>query len=827
MRNRTVLAVLTSVSIGIHAQQPVPQSISAVPQLVRITGSYKAADPASLVNAKFSIYREEHGGTALWTEVQNVRPDNAGAFTVVLGSTRNEGLPADLFDTGEPRWLEVEIDRTTQPRVLMTSVPYALRAADADTLGGLPPSAYLRADNAAASSGSPTMAGSGKQIIPVRDGAANGSPNCLALFTNTTDIVCSAINQGTVAGNPAASIGLPASYLGAMTLVGNVPFGDAAGMALYNAGAGAGASVSLDMYNTPFNSGIPQAKIKAVDDGAYSDHLTFWLKRPGAPSNPITERLRIASYGYVGIGTPTPQAMLDVAGSIRFTSGALVFPDGTSQTTAAGNGGGGVTTVSVGTTITGNPGSQASVTNTGTNTNAVLNFTIPQGALGPAGTVSIGTTTTGAPGSQASVTNTGGPSAAVLNFTIPQGQAGPNVLALGSATAPSLSFAGNSGNGIFSAGTDTFNIATGGASRLAVLSNGDVDLPGSVRKSGTLFLHSLGTANLAVGLGALSANGGSFNTAVGPSVLLSNTTGGYNTAAGSQALTLNTTGSNNTVFGAGALQSNTTGASNTANGSFALQFNQTGPFNTANGSLALQANTTGSSNTADGTGALQNNTTGNFNTGAGAGALQNLAVGSSNIAIGGLAGQNLVTGSGNIYLGHPGVNGDSSVLRIGPLNRVFIAGIRGVTTGLSDAVNVGIDSNGQLGTFNSSRRFKKEIQSMGDATSNLMKLRPVTYRYKQPYADGSEPIQYGLIAEEVAEVYPELVAHSADGQIETVKYQMLDSMLLNEWQKQQVKISSQSAEIKEQQEKIRSLEQRLHRLESLLDQSPVGDRWRD
>jgi hypothetical protein len=131
-------------------------------------------------------------------------------------------------------------------------------------------------------------------------------------------------------------------------------------------------------------------------------------------------------------------------------------------------------------------------------------------------------------------------------------------------------------------------------------------------------------------------------------------------------------------------------------------------------------------------------------------------------------------------------------------------------------VPVLVSSSGQLGVASSSRRFKKDIQDMGDATASLMRLRPVTYRYKQPFEDGSQPIQYGLIAEEVEEVYPELVAHSADGKIETVKYQLLDSMLLNEMQKQRATITVQENTITAQQEKIRSLEERLSHLESLL-----------
>ena len=132
-----------------------------------------------------------------------------------------------------------------------------------------------------------------------------------------------------------------------------------------------------------------------------------------------------------------------------------------------------------------------------------------------------------------------------------------------------------------------------------------------------------------------------------------------------------------------------------------------------------------------------------------------------------------------------------------------------MTTANNDAVPVLIDSAGQLGTASSSRRYKEDIQDMGDASRGLMRLRPVTFRYQKPFADGSKPIQYGLIAEEVAKVYPDLVARSADGQIETVKYQVLDSMLLNEVQRQQ-------AEIDAQKNQIRGLQQQIDELKSLL-----------
>ena len=362
---------------------------------------------------------------------------------------------------------------------------------------------------------------------------------------------------------------------------------------------------------------------------------------------------------------------------------------------------------------------------------------------------------------------------------------------------------------------------------------GDVNLSGSLRYLGTPVLQLPGggaKGNTATGLSTLvSITTGSGNTATGYLALQSNTTGLQNTAGGLAALEFNTTGNNNTADGAYALFLNTTGFDNTATGFQALENNTSGTDNAADGYLALQSNTIGVQNTAIGSHALQN-TTGNFNTGVGTGALfqnttgsNNTSLGASalqsntsgqgNIAIGANAAINVSGGNGgNIHIGNLGSSNDSATIRIGTLNSVgafFVAGVRGKTTGSNDAIPVLIDSNGQMGTVSSSRRFKEDIEDMGAASRDLMRLRPVTYRYKDPFADGSKPIQYGLIAEEVAEVYPDLVAHSADGQIETVKYQVLDSMLLNEVQRQQTQIRGL-----EQQNQ--SLQERLARLETAL-----------
>jgi hypothetical protein len=202
----------------------------------------------------------------------------------------------------------------------------------------------------------------------------------------------------------------------------------------------------------------------------------------------------------------------------------------------------------------------------------------------------------------------------------------------------------------------------------------------------------------------------------------------------------------------------------------------------------------------------------------GIGALSGNTTGTNNIAIGSNAGSLVSSGnSNNIDIGNQGSASDSGVIRIGTAqSELFMAGVRGTTTLNNNAIPVMIDSNGQLGTLSSSRRFKEDIQDMGDASRDLMRLRPVTFRYKQPFADGDKPIQYGLIAEEVAEVYPDLVAHSADGQIETVKYQVLDSMLLNEVQRQEANISRLEQKADEQRQKRESLLERLAKLEAAL-----------
>ncbi len=282
------------------------------------------------------------------------------------------------------------------------------------------------------------------------------------------------------------------------------------------------------------------------------------------------------------------------------------------------------------------------------------------------------------------------------------------------------------------------------------------------------------------------------NTGLGHLALQVNTTGTFNTAHGDLALANNADGFGNVADGALALRFNTSGYSNTASGAFALRHNSTGGINTACGYFALDSNTTGSSNTATGADALKNNTTG-----------------SGNIAVGFEAGLATTIGSGNIFIGNQGAGADSDTTRIGfGQTRAFIAGIRGVTTANNDAVNVLIDSNGQLGTVSSSIRFKEDVRDLGAAADRVLDLRPVSFRYKKPFANGEKPVQYGLIAEEVEKVLPELVAYGKDGSPETVKYQVLPTLLLAELEKQDRRLREKDGQIAALLARIEALEQR-------------------
>jgi endosialidase-like protein len=316
--------------------------------------------------------------------------------------------------------------------------------------------------------------------------------------------------------------------------------------------------------------------------------------------------------------------------------------------------------------------------------------------------------------------------------------------------------------------------------------------------SNTLLVNTIGSDNTATGFAALGSNTtGSANTATGFEALLSNTTGRNNTACGVEALVSNTTGRNNTACGVSALLSNTTGNGNTANGRAALQSNTTGDFNTATGNFALFSNSTGSENLAYGSGALFSNTTGNSNAAYGGDGLFGNTTGSFNVAVGFEAGSGLTTGDNNINIGAyvSGSAGESNTIRIGTQgvqNATYVAGIMGKTT--PRGTPVFINANGQLGTVQSSARFKEQIKPMDKASKAILALKPVIFHYKQELDPDGTP-QFGLIAEDVEKVNPDLVARDSDGNVYTVRYDAVNAMLLNEFLKARRQIDAQQKQI--------------------------------
>ena len=315
--------------------------------------------------------------------------------------------------------------------------------------------------------------------------------------------------------------------------------------------------------------------------------------------------------------------------------------------------------------------------------------------------------------------------------------------------------------------------------------------------------------NTAIGAGTLIANTADANTATGAGALLSNTTGGGNTANGALALFNNTQGEGNTANGDEALFNNTTGISNTATGDHAL-FSNTANANTANGAAALLSNTIGHFNTATGFSALSANITGDGNTAIGHYALA-ATTGSGNTALGTNAGFALTTGVNNIDIGVGvvGVAGESNTIRIGAnlpqtpgASACHIGGIYNQSGDPATMTAVGIDATGKLATVLSSRRFKHDIKPMDKASEALLGLKPVTFHYK---SDAKNTPCFGLIAEEVAEVNPDLVVRNKDGDIYTVRYDQVNAMLLNEFLKAHKAFLAEQRKVKEQESTIAEL----------------------
>jgi hypothetical protein len=345
-------------------------------------------------------------------------------------------------------------------------------------------------------------------------------------------------------------------------------------------------------------------------------------------------------------------------------------------------------------------------------------------------------------------------------------------------------------------GTLTLLPATG----VALSTPADVDLGGRVLQAGVSLLEGDAFFNTALGLSALAPHDGIFNTAMGYRAL-AGSTGNANTAVGARAMAGNPSGNYNTAVGREALLG--IGDMNTAVGDQALNFNQ-GSRNTAVGLQALVLNGAGQLNTALGYQAGHGSPNGARNTMVGAFALGVSADGGSdNIALGFEAGS-AGPGTNNIFIGNRGVAAENATIRIGTApthTRFFAAGISAAAVSGAPVV---VDANGQLGVAPSSRSMKDEIRDMEAVSQGLYQLRPVTFRYKEAVA-GAHGLQYGLIAEEVAAIYPDLVQYGPDGRPQTILYQLLTPMLLNELQRQQGRFEAQEREIRELRQRVDGL----------------------
>jgi len=357
------------------------------------------------------------------------------------------------------------------------------------------------------------------------------------------------------------------------------------------------------------------------------------------------------------------------------------------------------------------------------------------------------------------------------------------------------------------------------------------------------FMNTTGNHLTGIGAAALRNNTtGGFNTAIGADAMRENTTAGDNTTIGAGALTLNTTTEFNVAVGDGALASfngtTATDGANTALGSIALTFLTSGEENVAVGRRALESLMAGSNNVAvgwrAGESAMTTNdnvaigwqalagiTTSPFNTAVGSGAMTfasggagfntavgynalmnatanaNVAIGDDtlinttsgffNTAIGAAAGDQQTTGHNNIYIGQGsfGVAGES--------NTCYIQEIFGQPGGTQF---VAVNSAGKLGFFTSSRRFKDEIKPIDQTSELIYTLKPVSFRYKKEI-EPSRPLSFGLIAEDVEKVSPDLVQHGADGKVSSVRYECVNAMLLNEFLKEHKKVEEQQASIAE------------------------------
>ncbi len=826
------LLLVLSVAVSVAAAQSTAAATTAVvPTLASFSGVLTDLDGkplTSLTGVTLSLYKDSEGGAPLWMEVQNVQPDKTGHYTVTLGATTNEGLPASLFASGEARWLGVQPEgQAEQPRVMLLSVPYALKAADAETVGGLPPSAFMLAAPASAPN-APSVASSTAAVVtgsapPAGGVTGTGTANFVPLWTTTSNIGNSVLFQS--GSGSTAKIGIntstPASTLdvkGGGTVRGLLSL-PAAGTATATAGKN---SQPLSLAASSFSSTTSKAVTQTFQ----------WQAEPTGNNTATpagTLNLLVGSGG-----SKAAETGLNIA-----SNGQITFAPGQ---TFPGTGNGTITGVTAGTDLTGG-GSSGNVA-LGLDTTKV-----PQ--LNAANTFTGNQSVTG------TVTASGSVNGGVLNATSSFNFGGVP-FGFGSLTTGNV-FLGYAGN--FTA-SNVGNTGVG-YSALAALTTG----VGNVAVGGgALLANTTGGSNTAIGWAALNTTTTSLsNTAIGTQALGYNGTGSYNTATGVDALIVNTTGSFGTAGGALSLYSNTTGTNNTAYGGDTLFYNTTGNFNTAVGSHALETNTTGAGDTAvgDQAGTPQDftNTAGWNNTFVGfeanAGGVNEATLSNSTaigafaqvtennaLVLGGINGVNGATANtmvgigttaptqslevdlGNALVRGPETfqqSGDNATLFLGDTNNFVQAnfgvgltfgvfenssaltivngGLVGIGTATPDSlltVNGSADKpgGGSWGSY-SDARLKTLHGDFNSGLSQILKLHPIRYRYKEDNGMGirDRDEHVGFVAQDVQRVIPEAVTENNKGYLLVNNDPILWTML-NAIKEQQREIATLRAQLR-------------------------------
>ena len=555
-----LLALMVSLSLLTFAQAPV-QASSALPHLIRFSGTVRDLNgiPLSgLIGVTFALYSEPSGGGALWLETQNVNADSNGHYTVLLGLTHADGLPAELFISEQARWVGVQVSgQAEQPRVLLASAPYALKAGDAETIGGLPPSAFMLAGaGSTARPNSDPIAGAGVNASGAAAITGAGTTDFIPLWTAGSILGNSALFQ-TGSGNtamvgvdtitPAATLDVNGNMItrGALQLPST---GTANSFTGFN-------SQPFSLQGSAFNSGTG----KAIGP------IFQWQAEPSGnnTSNP-TGTLNLL-YGN-GSGSPV-ETGLNVAGNGRITfATGQTFPGAgtiTGVTTAAGSGlmGGGTSgTLNLALTNAcsanqilqwnGNAWTCTTIGGGGTITGVTAGTDLTGG--GTTGTVTLNLDTTKVP--QLNVANTFNASQTVNGNLSATG-----VVSGGSYQIGSNLFAfGNYFNG---------NAFLGFAGNATMTGTGNTGLGFAA-----LFLNTTGSGNTAIGSGALKYTiTDSLNTAVGQAALLGLVSGSGNTEVGGRTEDIAFYGSNNTFVGASAgAAGNITLTSSTAIGASAV-----------------------------------------------------------------------------------------------------------------------------------------------------------------------------------------------------------------------------------------------------------------